>query len=215
MNFDNLEKVNYCAHAPLGLYPVRPVECISCISKNNRANRTAISVPLNAFPAFCSPAKQNLGTRSELSGMRRLAFRTPIRKDFPIDLGPALCPEPLVSRLFSSSASKPTISALPSGSHFSVLASPTLYPLPHPSSLRDLDSVCSLSPPCVSSVSKVGWQVISRKTEKFPLVQFCSQAGKCFKCGLRGHIKPHCRFKGLCFHCNSPNHSVAVCRFFS
>ena len=183
MAIDNLGTDDNCLDAIPGLNPISPVKCDGLISDKNRGSRAEKSSSFITVLAFYSPAEKTPGPHSDLSGMRDLTFMTPIRDGFSADFGSDHCPEPLVSRPFSSSIHKPVIRVFPSGFRFSVLASPKNSPLPH-SSPRDLDCVLSLSPTSVSLVPDEGWQVITRKVGKSPLLQLCSHAGRCFKCGL-------------------------------
>ena len=206
----NLETVENRVDEISGLNPSNPIICDGFVSEENHAHRAEKYLTFIAAPAFSSPAKKTLGPRSDMSGMHSHAFMTPIRDGFTADH----CLDPLVFRPFPFKVHKSVIRVLPFGSRFSVLAFPKNSLLP-PSSPRFLDCVKSLSPTSVSLVPDEGWQVVARKEGKSPLLQFYNHSGRCFKCGLRGHLKSHCRFNGFCFHCKSPNHTVAVCRFFS
>ena len=60
-----------------------------------------------------------------------------------------------------------------------------------------------------------GWLRVRRRRVMSDLIKFCSESGRCFKCGLKGHHRSKCRFKGHCFRCTSPAHSIAIYRFFN
>ena len=38
---------------------------------------------------------------------------------------------------------------------------------------------------------------------------------RCFKCGMVGHHKSHCRFTGSFYQCNALDQTVAICKYLS
>ena len=129
----------------------------------NRDYRVIVSPAFMAESEFSSPTEFYCGSRSDMLGRRCQSFIELIREGLPLD---RLRPYRLTSHY------SPTKGLLPNidrsfGSRFSVLASPSN---PSPSPSRFARRVKYFHPPCVSLPDIEGWQVVSRKREKAPLL---------------------------------------------
>ena len=132
--------------------------------------------------------------------------RAPGTEALNAEICPISSPDSLPKDLNLALDEVPTVAT---GSHFLPLALPSPPSLAHV--VRNPTLVLQ---PVGNSPTKSGWTVVARKRTPSPLQIFCARGGRCFKCGLRGHLKRFCRFNGFCFKCHLPNHSVSICRFF-